>query len=130
MITNTLHIQTDLTYIQATTFLLALFNIFYLCLWASRKKNWGYIVAPLSWCVHVVIFYGLRGLDSAGIIDIHALLHSDIVFSVWSAYLRLHGIFLVTTALIVLNKHDEILYRKVKKWTVSSLTYLRTLFSQ
>jgi len=43
--------------------------------------------------VHTLVFYCAIAFDTLEIIDIHV--YSNIVFSIWSAILRLHGTFTI-----------------------------------
>jgi len=56
-------------------------------------KTWLWQLPLLIWMVHTIIFYSMIYLDDLGIVDVHT--YANVVFSSWSAILRLHGTFTI-----------------------------------
>lgn len=59
----------------------------------ANRKTWLWQLPMLIWMIHTLIFYGVIILDTFEIVDVHV--YSVIVFSTWSAILRLHGTFTI-----------------------------------
>lgn len=57
-------------------------------IWGKRSKNGLFAVAPLSWLIHLVIFYGLLLIQKPAV--------GNPMFTTWSLTLRLHAAFLVS----------------------------------
>ena len=56
-------------------------------------RAWLWQLPLLIWMVHTLIFYSMLFLDGLDIIDVHKF--ANVVFSVWSSILRLHGTFTI-----------------------------------
>lgn len=54
--------------------------------WALRnRERWRYVVAPISYCLHVIAFYSVAGMGWL----------SPTVLNYWSNAIRLHSLLLV-----------------------------------
>jgi hypothetical protein len=56
-------------------------------------KTWLWQLPLLIWMAHTLIFYSVLALDTLEVIDVH--IYGNVVFSIWSAILRLHGTFTI-----------------------------------
>lgn len=78
------------TGLQVFTFTLALAGVIIWLRWAlANRRDWLYAVAPVSWLLHVVIFYAALFLFRDGTRE------TALLFNGWSSAVRLHAVFLM-----------------------------------
>jgi hypothetical protein len=65
-------------------------------IWAMRSRQWWFAIAPLSWLLHVAVFY------TALLIFPHWFANLPTTFNWWSSVVRLHSMFLLWGAGIAL----------------------------
>lgn len=95
--------------IQAISFACALGGVVMLLRYLQKHWTaWPYVLPPLSWLVHVAIFY------AAVILNRTQMLSIEIEFGFWSAVVHLHAVFLIAGGawLIMSNRmmdyyHDQ-----------------------
>lgn len=90
--------------IQLIVMLIAIATI--LITWSyvrSHPKNASYSVPPVSWLLHLIIFYGfVFAKDFLG-------LFSEIDFTLWSSIIRLQAAFLILGIMVML-RFDHLLF--------------------
>ena len=72
-------------------------------IWGKRSRIGLFAVAPLSWLIHLVVFYGSLLIQNPAV--------GNPTFTTWSLTLRLHAAFLVSFGGVVVllsngKKHD------------------------
>jgi hypothetical protein len=98
------------SWIQIATCVVAFLTILGLSGWVARNpRKWGITIIPFGWLVHLVVYYLWVFFINDPVIDPNSA-------TVWSAYLRLNGVFvgllMVYYHLLVGKKVDEINGRK------------------
>lgn len=82
---------------QAATLFFAIAGIGFWILWARQHRDkWLYAVPPLTWLLHVAVFYAAVFSRDLGVLTIAP------IFTEWSTILRLHSVILVAGIGIVL----------------------------
>ena len=82
---------------QALTLFLSVAGIGFWMSWARQHwDKWLYAVPPLTWLLHVTLFYSAVFGRDLGVLTIGP------IFSEWSAVLRLHSVILVAGIGLVL----------------------------
>jgi hypothetical protein len=66
-------------------------------------RRWGYMVPPLTWLAHVLIFYTFVFLRDAGF-------GIGLDFILWSAIVRLQAVFLIL-GIVALLAYGRIIFR-------------------
>lgn len=89
---------TPLQPVQVMTFSLSIGLLVGTLVWAYYEQRGGmllYLVAPMTFAVHIVLFYGVVILRELGQISTGPL-------TLWSAYLRLHGMFTMFSLVLMI----------------------------
>lgn len=82
---------------QAVTLFVAIAGIGFWIQWARQHRDkWLYAVPPLTWLLHVAIFYSAVFGRDLGVLPFAP------IFTEWSVILRLHSVILVAGIGIVL----------------------------
>lgn len=82
--------------IQMVALCLAIIGVATWTLWGLRHRSRRlYAVAPLSWLLHVMIYYMSVLIDNP--------IPGSEIYTSWSAVLRLHGVILILGAGIIMN---------------------------
>lgn len=92
----------DRLFVQSIVLGVALSGIVIWIYWGwMNRKRWLYAVAPITWLLHVAIFY-------TAVLIQEPPFFSD-VYATWSSVIRLHGVILAAGAgiiLLVQKKHE------------------------
>jgi hypothetical protein len=97
--------------IQILSMLLSVITLFIFYYWTRKRPEIKFYLIPVvSWLLHVVIFYLTREVFSYFDIGYEGLL-----FTNWSSFVRLHAVFSVFYASLILSGIVEDSWRKL--WT-------------
>lgn len=69
----------------------------------THPHKWAYMVPPLTWLAHLLIFYGCVIARDAGYV-------TGIDFTFWSVIVRLQAVFLVL-GVITLMAYERLIFR-------------------
>lgn len=78
--------------------------------WMVHRAQWPYTIPPLSWLVHLVIFYGLFFARYYGVPSGIAGFTTGLDFTFWSAIIRLQAAFLILGVMTMLA-YDRLFFK-------------------
>lgn len=97
--------------IQALVLLVALVTIGVTAgYWRSHRSQWPYTIPPMTWLVHLVIFYGLIFARFYGVPASVADFARNLDYTFWSAVIRLQAAFLILGVMTMLA-YDKLIFR-------------------